>query len=208
VMKSILLTILFLSYISCDRTTNSDSQVMTGDLETIISQFENEIGSDLTKDSINGSISAAIVSGDRVIWSKAFGYADRENKILADTTTIYRAGSISKSFTAFLMMQLVDEGIIKLTDPIELYLPGVKQIRGYSDSTRITFLQLASHTSGLSREPELENANSGEINEWERKLVASIPTTYFESSPGTKYSYSNIGYGILYQELQANLLCR
>jgi CubicO group peptidase (beta-lactamase class C family) len=196
-MKSILLTMLFLSYISCDRTTNSDSQRMPADLEATISQFEKEIESDLTKDGIDGSTSAAIISGDRIIWSKAFGYADRENKILADTTTIYRAGSISKSFTAFLMMQLADEGIIKLTDPVELYLPEIKRLHGYSDSTRITFLQLASHTSGLSREPELENANSGGIDEWEKKLVAAIPTTYFESTPGTKYNYSNIGYGIL-----------
>ena len=128
---------------SCDRAINSDRQLMTDDLETIISEFEKELESDLTKDSIDGSISAAIVSGDRIIWSKAFGYADRENKILADTTTIYRAGSISKSFTAFLMMQLVDEEIIKLTDPVELYLPEIRRLHGYSDSTRITFLQLA-----------------------------------------------------------------
>ncbi len=196
-MKSILLIILFLSCIGCDSVINSDRQPTNDDLETIVSEFENELGNDLTNDSIDGSISAAIVSGNRIIWLKAFGYADRENKILADTATIYRAGSISKSFTAFLMMQLVDEGIIKLTDPVELYFPEIRKLQGYSDSTRITFLQLASHTSGLCREPELENANSGEIDEWERKLVASIPTTYFESNPGTKYNYSNIGYGIL-----------
>ena len=196
-MKSILLTILFLSYIGCDKTINSDRQLMTDDLKTIISQFESELKSDLAKDSVDGSISAAIISENKIIWSKAFGYADRDNKILADTTTIYRAASISKSFTAFLMMQLVDEGIIKLTDPVELYLPEIRKLNGYSDSTRITFLQLASHTSGLSREPELTNANSGAIDEWERKLIASIPTTYFESGAGTKYNYSNIGYGIL-----------
>jgi CubicO group peptidase (beta-lactamase class C family) len=170
---------------------------MADDLETIISEFEKELESDLTKDSVDGSISAAIVSWDRVIWSKAFGYADRANKILADTTTIYRAGSISKSFTAFLMMELIDEGIIKLTDPVELYFPEIRKLRGYSDSTTITFFQLASHTSGLSREPQLENANEGRIDDWEEKLVASIPFAYFESSPGTKYNYSNIGYGIL-----------
>jgi CubicO group peptidase (beta-lactamase class C family) len=196
-MKSILIPLLFLSCIRSDKVIHSDMQLAIGDLTKIISQFENELKRDLTKDSIDGSISAAIVSGNKIIWSKAFGYADRDHKILADTTTIYRAGSISKSFTAFLMMQLIEEGLLKLSDPVELYFPEIKKITGYSDSTKITFLQLASHTSGLSREPQMENANSGPIDDWEKKLVASIPTTYFESTPGTKYSYSNIGYGIL-----------
>jgi CubicO group peptidase (beta-lactamase class C family) len=174
-----------------------DSQLATDDLQTIISQFESDLKNDLTKDSIDGSISAAIIRKNKIIWSKAFGYADRANRILADTSTIYRAGSISKSFTAFLMMQLVEDRIIKLTDPVELYFPEIRKLIGYSDSTRITFLQLASHTSGLSREPQLNKANEGPIDDWEKKLVASIPTTHFESEPGTKFSYSNIGYGIL-----------
>jgi CubicO group peptidase (beta-lactamase class C family) len=167
------------------------------DLGTIILQFENELKGDLINDGVDGSISAAIIGGNKVIWSKAFGYSDRINRTLADTTTIYRAGSISKSFTAFLMMQLVEEGTIKLTDPVELYFPEIRGLRGYSDSTKITFLQLASHTSGLSREPQLKNANTGPIHNWEAKLIASIPTTCFESSPGTKHIYSNIGFGIL-----------
>ena len=95
------------------------------------------------------------------------------------------------------MMQLSDEGIIQLSDPVELYLPEIRNLLGYSDSTKVTFLQLASHTSGFSREPQLENADSGPIVDWERKVVTSIPTTYFIGKPGTKYSYSNIGFGIL-----------
>jgi CubicO group peptidase (beta-lactamase class C family) len=110
---------------------------------------------------------------------------------------IYRAGSISKSFTAFLMMQLAEEGLIKLTDPIELYFPEIRNLKGYSDSTKITFLQLATHTSGLTREPELDGADSGSIENWENKIIESIPKTYFENRLGEEFSYSNIGYGIL-----------
>ncbi len=196
-MKSVLLTTLILCLISCDKQTHSEKTTESNDLETIIREFENDLRSDLIKDSLDGSISAAIVSKDKVIWSKAFGYANREKKIPADTATIYRAGSISKSFTAFLMMQLIDDGILKLNDPVELYLPEIRNLLGYSDTTKITFLQLASHTAGLCREPQLENADSGSINFWEQKILASIPTTYFINKPGTKYSYSNIGFGIL-----------
>lgn len=72
-MKSILIGILFLSYTGCDRAINSDRELVSDDLQAVISEFENELRTDLTRDSINGSISAAIVGGDRVIWSKAFG---------------------------------------------------------------------------------------------------------------------------------------
>jgi CubicO group peptidase (beta-lactamase class C family) len=196
-MRYFSLMILLLGFLSCDKVGDSSRELRTNDLEGIISEFESELRTDLIKDSIDGSISVAIVHGNKVIWSKAFGYADRKNRVLADTTTIYRAASISKSFTAFLMMKLVEQGTIKLTDPVELYFPEIKRLPGYSDSTRITLLQLASHTSGLSREPQLENADSGRINDWEKKLIASIPTCYFISKPGTKYEYSNIGFSIL-----------
>ena len=192
-MKYVVLTCLILNVFSCTQHSTYNNL----DLESIFRDFEKQIKSDLAADSVNGSLSAAIISENKIIWSKAFGYADWDSKISADTSTIYRAGSISKSFTAFLMMQLVEDGVLKLSDHVDLYLPEIKQLRGYSDSTRITFIQLASHTSGLAREPELEDANSGRIEEWETKLLAAIPKTYFQSKPGTRYSYSNIGFGIL-----------
>jgi len=166
-------------------------------VQSIINEFENQLIKDIRDDNINGSISATIVKNKEIIWSKAFGLSNIYNKTLADTNTIYRAGSISKSFTAFLMMQLLQEGVIELNDPVEKYLPEIRNLKGYSNSTKITFLQLASHTAGLVKEPDLENAASGSIKDWESKILLSIPKTSFRSKPGTHYSYSNIGFGIL-----------
>jgi CubicO group peptidase (beta-lactamase class C family) len=191
--KSILVTVFNLLILGCSPTENSK----TDNFELIVGDFERQLQKDLQDDDIKGSISAAITNGDKIVWSKAFGWSDRENKVLADTSTIYRTGSISKSFTAFLMMQLAEEGLIKLTDPVELYFPEIRELKGYSDSTKITFLQLATHTSGLIREPELEGAASGSIQNWESKIIQSISKTSFENRPGEKFSYSNIGYGIL-----------
>lgn len=160
----------------------------------VIDRFENRLKSYANKDR---SISAAIVKGDRVVWSKAFGVFDTDNNSEADTSTIYRTGSISKSFTAFLMMELAEDGLIKLDDPVELHLPEIKRLYRYSEVSKITLRQLATHTSGLEREPQLEGAASGPIGEWENKISKSIPTTAFEYKPGEKFSYSNIGYGIL-----------
>ena len=137
-----------------------------------------------------------IVKGNKIIRSKAFGTADLHN-LKADTGTIFRIGSVTKSFTAFLMMQLVQDGIIKLDDPIEKYLPEIRELVGYSDSTKISFAQVASHTSGLHSGPNLGKAANATVDEWESLLLECIPTTSFGSKPGQRYSYSNIGYAIL-----------
>lgn len=164
------------------------------DVQSTINRFENLIKNDMIR---GGSISAAIVKEDKIIWSKAFGVSNIDNNTIVDTSTIYRIASISKPITAFLMMQLVQEEIISLDDPIEQYLPEVRKIKGYSDSTKITFRLLASHISGLSEEPGLKSASSGPIEEWEDKVLESIPETSFQNQPGEMWVYSNIGYAIL-----------
>jgi CubicO group peptidase (beta-lactamase class C family) len=163
----------------------------------IVEELENQLKKDIRDDNLNGSISAAIIKGDKTIWSQAFGPVNVKEDRPADTNTIYRAGSIAKSFTAFLMMLLVQDGTLDLDQPVENGFPEIRKLEGYSDSRRITFRQIASHTSGLIREPKLEKADSGPIEEWENKVLQSIPLTSFEFEPGERFSYSNIGYGIL-----------
>lgn len=195
-MSKTLFAILIIILAGYHIPSNAQSQ-QENDLQTIISEFGNKIKKDVEDDNVKGSISAVIVKGDQIIWSGAYGLSDIDNKTKADSTTIYRTGSISKSFTAFLMMQLVEEGTIKLNDPIEKYLPEIKELKGYSNATKITFQQLASNTSGLIKEPKLKDAASGPIEDWESKILQSIPKTSFRSKPGQEFSYSNIGFGIL-----------
>src|SRR5262249_18710901 len=82
-------------------------------------------------------------------------------------------------------------------DPVEKYLPEIRSLKGYSDKTIITLRQLASHTSGLDREPAMPGAALGPVDQWESKLLSCIPYTSFNSSPGTSYHYSNIGFALL-----------
>ncbi len=178
----------------CETTKNSHSD---NSIQAVIKEFESGIEKDIKDDGINGSISTAIVRKNEIIWSKAFGIADIEKNIPADTNTIYRTASISKPFTAFLMMQLYQKGIIDIDEPIEKYLPEIRNIKGYSESTKITFRQVASHTSGLQREPDMKGADEGPIEEWEEKILEAIPLTSFKAKPGEHHSYSNIGYGIM-----------
>src|SRR5687767_9211616 len=65
--------------------------------------------------------SAAIVKDQKVIWAKGFGYADVENKIPATEHTAYHLASLTKPFASTILMQLVQEGKIKLDDPVSKY---------------------------------------------------------------------------------------
>ncbi|MDX1646388.1 MAG: serine hydrolase domain-containing protein [Longimicrobiales bacterium] len=165
--------------------------------EAAIARFDAEVSSGVAEDAA-GAVSVAVFSGDEIIWSKGWGWADIENRRPATAETIGRTGSISKSFTAVLMMQLVERGLVGLDEPVANHLPAVEGFAASPEGAPpITFRMLASHTAGLEREPSLEDAAAGSIYLWQDKVLASIPTTAFESPPGTEYSYSNIGFGTL-----------
>jgi len=162
-----------------------------------IDAFRHRLEADVAADNV-GSITAAVVIGDSIVWAEGFGSADYDKHIPAGPNTIYRLGSVSKSFTAIVLAQLVDRKVIALDDPVEKYFPEIRGLANPRPGAKpITFRQLASHTAGIEREPELPGAASGPIAEWESKVLASIPTTSFDAMPGSRYSYSNIGYGIL-----------
>jgi len=67
------------------------------------------------------AFSAAIVKDQKVIWAKGFGYADVENKIPATEHTAYHLASLTKTFASTILMQLVQEGKVKLDDPVSKY---------------------------------------------------------------------------------------
>ncbi|MCP4727936.1 MAG: serine hydrolase, partial [bacterium] len=110
-----LLTIFFLSLFACGQEFR-----LSLEWEEAIERFSGRISRDITEDNI-GCITVAAVKEGKVIWARGFGLADRENNITAEPVTIGRTGSISKSFTAILMMILVEKGVISLDEPIEKY---------------------------------------------------------------------------------------
>ena len=189
-MNKILFLLLSISLLGCSTPEQSVSPE-----QAILNEFERQLQKDLDDDNLNGSFSMAIVKGDELVRSTALGLADLD-MVPADTNSLYRVGSVSKSFTAFLMMTQVQKGLISLDEPVEKYLPEVKQIQGYTDSPPFTFRQLASHTSGLAHLPKARYKH-GSVAEWEDLLLEFIPKTHMVNKPGQKYLYSNIGFGIL-----------
>ena len=145
-----------------------------------------------------GSVTVGVVAGKELIWSKSYGDADMEKKIAADADTVYRIGSITKMFTALMLEQLVEAGKAHLSDPVEKYLPEVNNVKDrFAGAPPITLIQLATHTSGLGREPDDLQYLAGPVANWEKILISALPHLRYDFEPGTHYSYSNMGYAVL-----------
>ena len=163
-----------------------------------IAAVDSLISAEFVKDSI-GSITVGVIAGSQLVWTRSVGFADMKARRLANRNTVYRIGSITKPFTAVMLMQLVAAGRVQLSDPVERYLPEVKQIASKPHgASPFTFLQLATMTAGLEREPDEAGPFwTGPVSAWDKTLLAALPHTRYMSFPGTEYSYSNIGYAIL-----------
>lgn len=159
--------------------------------------FAAELSDGVTEDSVGGLVAGVAIDGD-LVWAAAFGWADRGRRLPMATSAVSRTGSISKSVTAVLMMRLVDEGVIGLDDAVEDHLP---EMVGLLDrrpgAPAVTFRHLASHTAGLVREPDWPESVVGPIELWDERIAQSIPRTAYDSIPGARYQYSNIGFGML-----------
>jgi CubicO group peptidase (beta-lactamase class C family) len=141
----------------------------------------------------NGSV--LVADHGKVIFKKGYGDANKEWNIPNTPDTKFRLGSITKQFTATLILQLVEEGKIKLDGKIAEYLPDYPKPMG----ERITIHHLLTHTSGIP--------NYTSFPSFQRDLsrLPSSPTNFIkvfwnlplEFEPGSKFSYCNSGYFLL-----------
>ncbi len=161
-----------------------------------LADFSQGLAADVEADGV-GAITAALARDGEVLWAEGFGWADPDAMIPAARETIYRTGSISKSVTAVLLAILAEDGVVSLETPLAELVPEIADLQEIPDGADPTLRQVASHTAGLAREPELPGAATGPIESWTDQILRSIPTTRYRTPPGTEYSYSNIGFGIL-----------
>jgi CubicO group peptidase (beta-lactamase class C family) len=167
------------------------------ELRAVLTEIEAEAENARVKAKIPG-MSIVIVYDQAVLLVKGFGYADLEKKIPAYPQTVYRVGSVTKAFTALMLMQLRDEGKLHLDDPIEKYLPEFKIKSRFPDARPATFRQVAAHYSGLPREPPMlhEYQATDEFPSVEDQLK-SLEHSEMLLPAMTMYSYSNLGYNIM-----------
>jgi len=170
----------------------------TPELRALIERLDAKAAGESAKDNL-GSLTVGLVSGTDLVWTRSYGLADMEKKVPATSDTVYRIGSVTKQFTALMLLQLAQDGKVHLSDPVEKYFPEVNKVQGRAPGAPpITLVQLATHTSGLGREPEdTETYLKGAVADWEKVLIAALPHTRYEYEPGSRFSYSNVGYAIL-----------
>jgi CubicO group peptidase (beta-lactamase class C family) len=180
-------------------TSNLTEQAAQPSLDDALRDVDTTLDKAVTADGVGG-VSAAVMAGGKVVWSRHYGYAEVETKRVATSTTDYRIGSITKQFTALMLLQLVEQGKVRLTDPVRTYLPEFDQVKdAIPGAAPVTLLQLATMTSGLAREPDglMSETSLGPLSEWQHKVLSLLPVTHFAHPPGTEYLYSNIGYASL-----------
>lgn len=173
-----------------------ETSQLPGEWHPALSNFAETVAADVEADGVGG-MTVALARDGEVLWWGAYGWADPEAEIPAARETIYRTGSISKSVTAVLMAILVDDGVVSLDTPLEALVPEIVEMAERPPGASPDLRQVASHTAGFAREPDLDGAATGPIEGWTSRILESIPTTRYQTPPGTGYSYSNIGFGIL-----------
>jgi CubicO group peptidase (beta-lactamase class C family) len=179
VFASLMLVIFLVPTIFYPLSVNADTNIEKEAIDEFVTNYMEHNG-------LPGA-SIVIVKEGKVIYEKGYGH-DSEGNPLTEKS-LMRIGSVSKSFTAFSVLQLIDEGKIDLDDPVIKYLPELKM-----NDTRlgkVTMRHLLSHTSGIPNPMIVPPANT---------LKAGVDRLHdwkLQSEPGGKYLYSNANYWIL-----------
>src|SRR6185436_5340070 len=138
---------------------------------------------------------ALVAENGKVIFKKGFGLANMEWNIPNTPETRFRLGSITKQFTATVILQLVEQGKIKLDGKLSDYLPDYRKDVG----EKVTIHHLLTHTSGIpsytSQPGFFENVsrNPYKVDEFVKKYASGN----LEFEPGSKFLYNNSGYFLL-----------
>jgi CubicO group peptidase (beta-lactamase class C family) len=139
-------------------------------------------------------MSISLLIDRKVIWSKGFGYANLEKKTPATPRTIYAIGSITKLFTAIMLMQLRESKKLNLDDSVTKYLDDPQdKIFGPNPPT---IGNLATHVAGLPMDGPREYWSTLKFPS-KSELLNSLEEIEMAFPPMTKLKYSNLGYAIL-----------
>ncbi len=195
--------ILFLNILGTAQFSTEDFNYLDEKIIQHTSNFDNKIEF-LMKLGHMPSLSTCIVKNNEIVWSKGYGFSDIRAEKYTTNTTIYMAGSISKTITATAIMQLYEQGLLDLDDDVSEYLPFDLKNPNHPQ-INITFRMLLSHRSGLGKGLKsftLFYYFLGYSYDWLDEILlpnGSLynPRIWLESSPGEEYEYANIGFEIL-----------
>ncbi len=137
-------------------------------------------------------LAVTITQDDQLLYVGAYGQADERRPVEASTP--FYLGSVTKSFTALAVMQLVDAGKLKLDAPVQRYIPWFR-VADALESQTITVRDLLNQTSGLSR----TSVQSVDLKREAglEQAVRTLQDARLSATPGTRFQYANENYTIL-----------
>ena len=176
--KILLLSVLFISFIGFSQQTKYQK------IDSLLT-FLN------TNNKFMGSI--ALRENDKIVFAKAYGYADVATNKKLETDTKLKIGSITKTFTATIIMQLIDEKKLTLDTKLSIFYPQIP------NADKITIHHLLHHRTGI---PDFLNddPNSGDyifIENKKEDIVSRIAAYESAFEPNSKFKYSNSNYNLL-----------
>ena len=184
---------------------------LTGTAVPGMASFDQIISDWMRKRSIPGGAVAVMYAG-RLLYARGFGYADVENKTLAQPDALFRIASISKPITSAAIMKLVEEGKLELDDPVAPFIADLLPAQGASVDPRceqITIRMLLNHSGGwdrtkpnggfdpMDRPVIAANAVNAPAPASTESLIRYMKGLPLDFNPGEKFAYSNFGFAIL-----------
>ncbi len=147
-------------------------------------------------------VSYGIIIDTALVHTGCCGYSSLADSRPVTSSTSFRAASMTKSFTALAILKLRDEGKLGLDDPVQTYLPELKDLKYLTtDAPVLTIRHLLTHTGGF---PQDDPWADRQLETTEEELIALIADGVSMSNvPGITYEYSNLGYTLLGRIIKA-----
>jgi CubicO group peptidase (beta-lactamase class C family) len=182
-MKTLMtLSLLLLSTFLCNTFAQTEPATLSAEMDNYLK----------AQSEVNGFMGSVLVAkGDEILFEGGYGMASLELNVANTPQSVFRIGSITKAFTAALILKLQEEGKLNVSDALSKYLPD------YPRATDITLQHLLNHTSGVY---DYTNGDLPTLARQQLNLDELIDTFKDEPltfEPGTKWSYSNSGYVLL-----------
>ena len=158
--------------------------------KSIALQLNRFMESKAAVDDFSGAV--LVAKNNKIVYSSAFGMANRELKVANSIDTKFRIGSVTKQFTAAAILQLIENKQLSLQDKLNQFFPN------YPHGDSITIHMLLNHTSGIKNYTNLPSfPGLSSLPLAKDSIIALFRNQALDFTPGSKWNYSNSGYFLL-----------
>lgn len=205
-VASVSTIVLEIHQVSASTNANASAQPSKNGLsDMVLEKYKNRVlkhlfdnktfASSISNSSIPVSIVVGVISPNGTQVS-GYGNISKSNYTTVDGNSIFNIGSITKTFVGIVLMDMVQQGLVKLDDPLDKYLPANVTVPSFQGH-KITIEDLVTHTSGLPHWPPGWCNSTCWHNYTTQEVYQFLSNNSLAFKPGTNDDYSNIGMGML-----------